>query len=174
MKLAHKLARAVGGLFVAGAVASGANAAIDLPSSDVNNTGGSELILAVWDPTSQSTHVLDTGIAFNDVTSLTSGVIAQLDITGIDMANARWVALAADSQDSTAAPTAAEAGRRLITTSDSNTIDLVPTDRPNMGSALDNLTGFIARHNQQAQIDGLVGDDVQSNVAGLVEGSLGA
>lgn len=56
------------GLAVAMAMASQANATIDVPSSDVANTGGSELILVVWDEANKTTYARDLGIdyrAFN-------------------------------------------------------------------------------------------------------------
>lgn len=56
------------GLAVAMAAASQANAAIDSPTSDVANTGGSELVLVVYDDVSKTTYTRDLGIdyrAFN-------------------------------------------------------------------------------------------------------------
>jgi len=56
------------GLAVAMAAASQANAAIDLPTSDVANAGGSELVLVVYDDVSKTTYTRDLGIdyrAFN-------------------------------------------------------------------------------------------------------------
>ncbi|HEX4975283.1 MAG TPA: VPLPA-CTERM sorting domain-containing protein [Pseudomonadales bacterium] len=57
------------GLAVAMAMASQVNAAISLPETDVANTGGSELILVVWDQANKTTYTRDLGIgyrAFND------------------------------------------------------------------------------------------------------------
>lgn len=56
------------GLAVAMAAVSQANAAIDLPTSDVANSGGSELVLVIYDDVSKTTYTRDLGVdyrAFN-------------------------------------------------------------------------------------------------------------
>lgn len=53
-------------LAVALAMSAGsAHAAIIGTATDVNNTGGSELVLSVWDQINNISYALDTGIAFN-------------------------------------------------------------------------------------------------------------
>lgn len=52
------------GLAVAMAAASQANASITLPGTDVENTGGSELILVVYDDASKTTYVRDLGVGY--------------------------------------------------------------------------------------------------------------
>lgn len=64
MKKVHKLTLTA--LTAAIAMATGAvQAAVILPSTDVNNTGGSELVLSIYNPTTKDTYALDTGITFN-------------------------------------------------------------------------------------------------------------
>ena len=53
-------------LAVALAMSAGsAHAAVILGSTDVNNTGGSELVLSIWDQANSISYALDTGITFN-------------------------------------------------------------------------------------------------------------
>lgn len=69
------------GLAVAMAAASQANAAIDLPTSDVANTGGSELVLVVYDDVSKTTYTRDLGIdyrAFNSSNAYSFAADARL------------------------------------------------------------------------------------------------
>jgi hypothetical protein len=64
MKKVHKLT--LSALTAAIAMATGAaQAAVILPNTDVNNTGGSELLLSIYNPTTGNTYSLDTGITFN-------------------------------------------------------------------------------------------------------------
>lgn len=54
------------GLAVAMAAASQANATIDLPTSDVANTGGSELVLVIFDDVSKTTYTRDLGVGYRE------------------------------------------------------------------------------------------------------------
>lgn len=64
MKKVHKLTLTA--LTAAVAMATGAaHASIIAPNSDVNNTGGSEVVLSIYDPVSLTSYSRDLGITFN-------------------------------------------------------------------------------------------------------------
>jgi len=142
--------KTLGGVVLACAMTSGASAAIDLTDTDVNNTGGSELMLGIYDVTTKTSHIFDTGMGFNTALSFANGAVANFDLTGIDLAQSQWAFFAGDTVTNNRAPTLEEAGKRILSTS---TVDQLSYDGTNTtyrnrySSSLVSMDARIQAHN---------------------------
>lgn len=116
------------GLLVAAlGVAANAQAAIDLPGSDVENTGGSEIVLSVV-TTSNDVYILDTGIGYADITTTSEFSIANdATLSGLLGSVAYWWVGAADSTQGGAGTDASTYGRGTQLTSTSGA-PVVPSE----------------------------------------------
>jgi len=128
MKNTRGLVKTLGGVVLACTMASGANAAIDLTNTDVNNTGGSELMLGIYDASTATSHIFDTGMGFNAALGFADGTVANIDLSGIDLAQSQWALFAGDSVKNSRAPTLEQAGQRILSTS---TVDQLSYDGTN-------------------------------------------
>ncbi len=141
------------GLAVAMAAASQANAAIDLPTSDVANTGGSELVLVVYDDVSKTTYTRDLGIdyrAFNASNAYSFAADARLSSLFGSTLNSSliwgvWASDAVDTGllDATGLPVPGAAntwGSSFMTTS---TAEIVGLSAINGGDVADANSGFV-------------------------------
>ena len=106
--------------------AGSAHATIISTTSDVNNTGGSEMVLSIWDQKNSISYALDTGIAFNTFNgaanySINLGTDANFTaaFTGGLSSSMVWSLNAADGV--TKGATIAQAGVRLWNTVNSLT-----------------------------------------------------
>lgn len=144
------------GLAVAMAAASQANAAINLPSSDVANTGGSELVLVVYDDVSKTTYTRDLGIdyrAFNSSNAYSFAADARLSSLFGSTLNSSlvWGVWASDSVDTGAAdasgaflPNAANTwGASIMTTSTAGIAGLSTITAGNVANANAGFTNFV-------------------------------
>lgn len=151
MKNTRALVKALGGAVLACTMASGANAAIDLTSTDFENTGGSELMLGIYDVTTGTSHIFDTGLGFNAALGFTDGVVANFDLTGIDLAQSEWAFFAGDSvKDARADNLAEQAGQRILSTTTVNELNYDGTNttiRNRFDASIVSMDARIQAHN---------------------------
>jgi hypothetical protein len=131
---------------LAAGVSNVANATITLPSSDVNNTGGSELILNLWDGT--NTFTLDLGVPFGAPTTGTLANLSTLAPTfftgGTLNSNVQWNVIAADTTAGGNGSTLSTYGARMMTTSSTATWSYVNS---NVTASASGLASYITALN---------------------------
>ena len=118
MKFKSLLATAILG---ATAYAGAAQAAIESSTAGGNNAGGNELMFAFYNPDSENntTYILDTGIAFNDINNTSQySFAADGTLSGL-LGNAgwQWSVLAADTVSGGTGANPDNYGKRLLATS---------------------------------------------------------
>lgn len=138
------------GLAVAMAVASQANAEIDLPQIDVNNTGGSELVLVIYDEVNKTTYARDLGIdykAFDESTDYSFTADARLTSLFGSTLNSSllWAIWASDAVDSGNEASGFDYtyGASYMTTSSKELADLPKITSEKIANANGALTNFI-------------------------------
>lgn len=96
-----------------------AHANVLVPDSDLNNTGGSELVLTVFNPNDNTSYSRDLGVTFNQLIGGASlaNFTADGALAGLNLSDPAfsWNVIAADGI--VAGPTVAEYGARILTTS---------------------------------------------------------
>jgi hypothetical protein len=118
---------------VAFAVAGTASAAIDMPNSDVNNTGGSELMLTVFDTNTGTSFTRDLGVGFQDAVNTLGGggsynFAADADLNStfdlVNNQNLIWSVVAADAVFTGTGLDQSTYGTRMLSTAvDENAIN---------------------------------------------------
>ncbi len=138
------------GLAVAMAAASQANAAITLPGTDVENTGGSELVLVVYDDASKTTYVRDLGVGYRGFNAANSySFAADSRLTGAFgstlSSSLVWAVWAADSVGSgnPNAGTVDTWGQGILSTSVGQANTLGVMDGGEINNSANVLTDFI-------------------------------
>lgn len=156
----------VAAAILAAGMSNVANAAIVQTSTDVNNTGGSELVLNLWDGT--HTYSLDLGVQMGS--PLTTGALANIASDanaslfftgGVLNSNVQWGIMAADNV--VTGTTATTAGDRMLTTS--TTASWTYTNAQVLASAT-GLNSFINNLNLTGSHPTVTnGSDVSTSVA---------
>ncbi len=158
-----------------------ANAAVTSPGSDVNNTGGSELILNVV--TTTSSYTLDLGIDFGSITD--SSVFSFSPSTALQglLGDVQyWNVLALDSVEAGTGTDSATYGRRVQSTSGTGApaitaLGQIGTQNTAVGAWVDNLINNTATHDSVANGESVVpvadgtSFDVLTTASGGISGS---
>lgn len=172
-------------LVAAFAVAGNAQAAIDLPNTDVANTGGSELVLAVQ--TTSQFYTLDLGIGFGDITTSSSYDFAPTALLQSILGDVQsWMVFASDSVQAGQGTDTSTWGRRVQLTSgtgapvnaDSFVLAQQTIELDGKIGLMNGLNSHDSAANGESLMPKLGGEDVIGNTAGLngsdsVIGSLG-
>ncbi|MBQ0719287.1 MAG: VPLPA-CTERM sorting domain-containing protein [Gammaproteobacteria bacterium] len=85
-------------------------------------------MLGIYDASTATSHIFDTGMGFNAALGFANGTVANIDLTGVNLAQSQWALFAGDSVTNNRAPTLEEAGQRILSTS---TVDQLSYDGTN-------------------------------------------
>jgi hypothetical protein len=150
--------------------AGSAHASILQTTTDVNNTGGSEVVLSIYDAAKGISYSLDTGILFNSANTVANGFSINLAtdanftaaFTGGLNTSMIWSLNAADTTPGGAS--AAQAGSRLWNTLNSLTFATTPINS-------DITSGSLAMNTFVSALNLLPGQTAQTNGSSYVIGS---